>query len=186
MNRALDVACAIAGLALLWPLALVIALAIRLETRGPATISQVRVGCGEQLFRCHKFRSMHVGTRERPTHESTPADITRVGGFLRKSKLDELPQLVNVVAGEMSFVGPRPCLPSQTDLIEARRVRGVYALRPGITGLAQVNGIDMSDPQRLAEVDAIYARRRGLWTDMRIALATLPFGGRFAPSPGAD
>lgn len=185
MNRALELVCAIAGLALLWPLAIVIALAIRLDTRGPATISQVRVGRGERLFRCHKFRSMHVGTRERPTHESAASDVTRVGGFLRKSKLDELPQLVNVVAGEMSFVGPRPCLPSQIALIEARRAHGVYDVRPGITGLAQVNGIDMSDPQRLAKVDAVYVRQRGLWTDLQIALATMPFGRRFAPSPGA-
>lgn len=183
MNRAIELSCAIAGLVMLWPLALVIALAIKLDTRGPAIISQVRVGRHERLFRCHKFRTMHVGTLVRPTHLSTTADVTRVGRILRKTKLDELPQLVNVVAGQMSLVGPRPCLPTQIELIEARRARGVYALRPGITGLAQVNGIDMSNPARLAEVDAAYAESRGLKTDLHILVATLPFVRRLAPLP---
>ena len=101
------------------------------------------------------------------------AAITDVGRFLRKYKLDELPQLYNVLRGEMSFVGPRPCLPEQTALIEARHSSDIYNLYPGITGLAQINQIDMSDPVKLAECDALYLERQSLMLDLKILLATL-------------
>ncbi len=172
MKRALEVTASLAGLVVLAPVALAVALAIRLESPGPAVFSQVRVGRGERLFRCHKFRSMRVGTPERATHDMVRSDVTRVGRFIRRSKLDELPQLWNVVRGDMSLVGPRPCLPTQTELIAARRQRGVYELRPGITGLAQVEGIDMSAPQRLARVDALYRSRASLKLDALILLRT--------------
>lgn len=176
MKRALEVALSLAGLVVLAPVGVAVALAIRAETRGPAIFSQVRVGRHERLFRCHKFRSMRVGTPERATHDMVRSDVTRVGGFIRATKLDELPQLWNVVVGDMSLVGPRPCLPQQTELIEARRSRGVYEVRPGITGLAQVEGIDMSNPRRLARVDALYLSRASLRLDAQLLLAT--FVGR--------
>ncbi len=101
-----------------------------------------------------KFRTMRPDTASVATHLAQASSITRLGRFLRRTKLDELPQLWNVLKGEMSLVGPRPCLVSQVELIAAREARGVFAVRPGITGLAQVNGIDMSDPERLAKMDS--------------------------------
>jgi lipopolysaccharide/colanic/teichoic acid biosynthesis glycosyltransferase len=99
--------------------------------------------------------------------------VTRVGRFLRKTKIDELPQILSVLRGDMSFVGPRPCLPVQTELIEERARRGVYAVLPGITGKAQLEGIDMSAPRLLAETDAEYVAGRSVAGDLRILLATL-------------
>lgn len=181
VKRAVDVVGAGLGLAALWPVALAVMLVIRLDSKGPAIFTQVRVGRDERPFRCHKLRSMHVSAPERPSHESAASDVTRVGRFLRRSKLDELPQLVNVLKGEMSLVGPRPCLPTQTRLIEARRKLGVNRARPGITGLAQVHGIDMSEPERLARTDAAYLAKTSLLGDLILVLASLPGGRRLRP-----
>lgn len=181
MKRVLDLGGALLGLLLLWPLAFLIGVAIKLDSPGPVLFSQNRVGRKERIFRCHKFRSMHVAAPERPTHESLPCDITRVGRFLRRTKLDELPQLFNVLVGDMSLVGPRPCLPTQTILIAARRRFGVNAMRPGITGLAQVNGVDMSEPERLASIDAVYVSDPSILTDLRLILASLPGGSGLRP-----
>ena len=115
---------------------------------------QRRVGKYKQPFNLVKFRSMHVNTPSLATHLASSSSITRFGGFLRNSKLDELPQLWNVLMGDMSLVGPRPNLFNQEELIEERYSRGVYSIRPGITGLAQINKIDMSTPKILAEADA--------------------------------
>jgi len=104
--------------------------------------------------------------------------VTPLGRWLRRLKLDELPQLWNVLRGDMSLVGPRPCLPSQTELIAERRARGVYALRPGITGVAQVAGVDMSDPPRLAALDATYLATVSAAADLRLLLATVRGAGR--------
>ena len=116
---------------------------------------------------------MHQGTKSLPTHEVGKGAVTKAGRVLRRLKLDELPQLWNVIRGEMSLVGPRPCLPTQTELIERRRALGVYKHRPGMTGLAQIKGIDMSNPQICAETDAEYLRRRTLRLDAKIVLLTL-------------
>jgi O-antigen biosynthesis protein WbqP len=121
---------------------------------------------------------MYLNTGDAPSHETKASAITPVGHFLRRTKLDELPQLWNILKGEMSFVGPRPCLPSQVELIAARRRRGVYAIRPGITGVAQVAGVDMSDPERLAKLDAVYLAEYSLMTDLRLIMATLFGAGR--------
>jgi lipopolysaccharide/colanic/teichoic acid biosynthesis glycosyltransferase len=121
---------------------------------GSPIFLQERVGKGKQPFRLIKLRSMHVNTQSVATHLASAASITPFGHFLRKSKLDELPQLFNVLIGDMSFVGPRPNLFNQLELIEERAKRGVYSIRPGITGLAQIHKIDMSTPQLLAETDA--------------------------------
>ncbi|MEQ1671017.1 MAG: sugar transferase [Hyphomicrobium sp.] len=173
MKRAVDLSIGLLGLLVFALIAPVIALLIKLESRGPVIFAQTRVGRNERVFRCYKFRTMETGTAEVPTHQMTKADVTRVGRFLRATKLDELPQLYNVVRGEMSLVGPRPCLPSQTPLIEARRMRGVMHHLPGITGLAQVRGVDMSDHERLAKIDADYAGRTSIGLDFRILCATI-------------
>jgi O-antigen biosynthesis protein WbqP len=176
MNRAFDAVVAAAGLVVLSPVILISMVAIRLDSPGPAILSQTRVGKDEQPFRCHKLRTMHAGTAIVPTHLVGETQVTRVGRFLRRTKLDELPQLLNIVRGEMSLVGPRPCLPTQTELIEERRRRGVFAVRPGLTGLAQIRNIDMSDPPRLAEVDASYLATRTFAGDLSIIFRTI-FGG---------
>ncbi|MDQ2634786.1 MAG: sugar transferase, partial [Pseudomonadota bacterium] len=168
MKRALDLAMAVPLALLACPLVALAAAWIKLSSPGPAFFVQQRMGRHEKPFRCLKLRTMYEGTDTLPTHEVGEGAVTPAGRTLRRLKLDELPQLWNVFLGEMSLVGPRPCLPTQTELIERRRALGVYALRPGITGLAQVEGIDMSNPERLAEKDAEYLRGRTLWMDVAI------------------
>lgn len=146
--------------------------AIRLEGEGPAIFRQVRVGRNQTPFTLFKLRTMSVGTGDRASHEVAHSQITRSGAFLRKAKLDELPQILNVLKGNMSFVGPRPCLPSQHVLVSEREKRGVFALRPGITGPAQLAGIDMSTPVELAEADAGYARTYSLPDDLKYIVLT--------------
>ena len=116
---------------------------------------QERVGRHQKPFTLVKFRTMRTDTASVATHLADASAVTKLGRFLRRSKLDELPQLWNVLKGEMSLVGPRPCLFTQTELIDERESRGVFDARPGITGLAQINGIDMSTPRLLAETDAL-------------------------------
>jgi O-antigen biosynthesis protein WbqP len=173
MKRAFDMIVASAVLLLGMPILLLVGVAVKIQSTGPAIFSQTRVGRHGTLFRCHKFRSMMHGTQEVPTHLASRSEITNVGVFLRRTKVDEFPQFWNVLKGEMTLVGPRPCLPSQTDLIEARRRRGVLSLRPGITGLAQVRGVDMSTPDKLAEVDAEYLSSQTFALDMRILFRTV-------------
>ncbi len=173
LKRALDFSAALLGLILLSPVILVIGLVVRLTSSGPVIFRQQRIGLNEHPFVCYKFRTMYPGTAERATHEIGESAITPVGRFLRKFKLDELPQLWNVLRGEMSLVGPRPCLPVQQELIEERRSRDVFSVRPGITGLAQVEGIDMSEPRRLAERDADYVRMQNVPLDIRLLFRTI-------------
>lgn len=172
MKRLFDIVAAAGGLVLLSPLLLVLVVLIRRDSPGPAVFAQPRVGRDRRVFICRKLRTMREGTAHVPTHEAPQAQITRIGRFLRRTKLDELPQLWNVLVGEMSFVGPRPCLPSQELLVAERDRRGVYALRPGITGLAQIEGIDMSDPIRLAARDADYLATRSFVGDLAILMRT--------------
>lgn len=137
---------------LLWPVFVVICILGYFDTGSPV-FRQTRVGKNQQPFTLIKFRTMPVETKSVATHLVGASSVTKLGGFLRKTKLDELPQLINVVKGEMSLVGPRPCLFNQQELIDARQEKGVFDVRPGITGLAQVNEIDMSTPELLAEWD---------------------------------
>jgi len=125
-----------------------------------------------------KLRTMASGTGDRPSHQVGIAHVTRVGRILRKLKLDELPQLWNVLLGQMSLVGPRPCLPSQHELIAARAERGLFRLRPGVTGPAQLLGVDMSDPVRLAQTEAEYFRSSTLSGDLKILMRTAIGAGR--------
>ena len=153
MTRLFDFTFSLIGLLILSPILSTLSLIGLLDTGSPI-FRQERVGKGKQPFRLMKFRSMHVNAPSVATHLASASSITPFGSFLRKSKLDELPQLWNVLVGDMSLVGPRPNLFNQEELIHERDSRGVYSVRPGITGLAQINKIDMSIPQRLAETDA--------------------------------
>lgn len=139
---------------------------------------QVRLGRDERPFRLVKLRTMRVGTGDLPSHEAARQSITTVGAVMRRIKLDELPQLWNVLRGDMSFVGPRPGLPSQRELAECRRRHGVDRLLPGITGISQVQGLDMSTPERLAATDASYAQRWSFVRDVRLLIRTASGGGR--------
>lgn len=153
MIRALDIVFSLLGLLLGLPLLMLLAMVGWFDTGSPL-FRQIRVGRHQQPFVLVKFRTMRVGTASVATHLADVAAITPFGRFLRRSKLDELPQLWNVLKGNMSFVGPRPCLFNQEELIRERAARGVFAVRPGITGLAQLKGIDMSQPLLLAKTDA--------------------------------
>lgn len=161
MIRIFDLLFALLGLVLGFPILLLIMLAGLFDTGSPV-FRQERVGKDKKLFILIKFRTMKPDTASVATHLVSASSITPLGHFLRKTKLDELPQLWNVLKGDMSVVGPRPCLPSQLDLIAERDARGVFSVRPGITGLAQVNQIDMSTPIRLAEVDRQMIDNRSL------------------------
>jgi len=150
--RALDVVFSFFGLLFGLPVLLLLTLVGLFDTGSPI-FRQQRVGRHQRPFTLVKFRTMKVNTASVATHLVSSASITPFGHFLRRTKLDELPQLWNVLMGEMSLVGPRPGLFNQHELTHAREKRGVYAVRPGITGLAQVNKIDMSTPALLAETD---------------------------------
>ncbi len=152
MLRFFDLFFALLGLTIGFPVLLIIYLVGLFDTGSPLFI-QERVGRGKRPFQLVKFRTMSVGTQSVASHLASASSITKFGGFLRKTKLDELPQLWNVLKGEMSLVGPRPNLFNQVELISHRSERGVYEVRPGITGLAQVNEIDMSTPELLAQTD---------------------------------
>ena len=153
MLRVFDFLFSLFGLALVSPILLVIYLIGLFDTRSPIFL-QERVGRNEKPFILVKFRTMRLETASVASHLVNAAAITPFGSFLRRSKLDELPQLWNVLLGEMSLVGPRPCLFNQTELIRERALLEVFSARPGITGLAQVSNIDMSTPKLLAETDA--------------------------------
>lgn len=172
-KRTFDLVVAALLLLITSPVLLVAILAIRLSSPGPAIFSQTRVGRNGGLFRCHKLRTMYLGTPSLPSHEAPANSVTVVGKVLRRFKLDELPQLWNVLKGEMSLVGPRPCLPTQTELIERRKQLGVSSMLPGITGLAQIRGIDMSVPTLCAETDAAYLKAASFGLDVRILLGTI-------------
>lgn len=153
MLRMLDCLLAVIGLAVSLPL-LAVLFVIGLFDTGAPLFRQVRVGRHRQPFTLVKFRTMKTDTQSVATHLASPAAVTRLGAFLRRTKLDELPQLWNVLKGDMSLVGPRPCLFNQEELIAERAARNIFAVRPGITGLAQIQGIDMSTPRKLAETEA--------------------------------
>jgi lipopolysaccharide/colanic/teichoic acid biosynthesis glycosyltransferase len=153
MTRIFDIIFSFLGLVLLSPILIVLMIIGYFDTGSPI-FRQERVGRGKKPFLLMKFRSMNVNAPSVATHMASASSITPFGSFLRKSKLDELPQLWNVFVGDMSLVGPRPNLFNQEELIHERDSRGVYSVRPGITGLAQINKIDMSTPQLLAETDA--------------------------------
>ncbi|PMG31163.1 lipid carrier--UDP-N-acetylgalactosaminyltransferase [Shewanella sp. 10N.286.52.C2] len=152
MIRLIDFVAAFLGLLFLWPLLVIVTIIGLFDTGSPIFI-QTRVGKNKKQFKLIKFRTMSVETKSVASHLASNASITKFGTFLRKTKIDELPQLINVVKGEMSLVGPRPNLFNQEELIKERDALGVYNVLPGVTGLAQVQNIDMSTPKVLAETD---------------------------------
>ena len=153
MLRLLDIVFSVLGLVVTSPLLMILTIAGWFDTGSPL-FRQTRVGRHKKPFVLVKFRTMKPETAHVASHLADASAVTRLGRFLRRTKLDELPQLWNVLRGEMSLVGPRPCLFNQQELIDAREQLGVFAARPGITGLAQVNEIDMSTPELLAQTDA--------------------------------
>lgn len=174
MKRLFDLVLALGAAVVLALLLAVVALMVRITSRGPALYWSDRVGRNNHIFNMPKFRSMLVGTPAVATHLlANPAShLTPIGSFLRKSSLDELPQLWSIVVGDMSFVGPRPALFNQSDLIEQRTAIGVHRLMPGLTGWAQVNGRDeLPIPQKVA-LDAYYGRHQSLALDLRVIWMT--------------
>jgi len=177
MTRFFDILFSFIGLLVLSPILLVLCIIGFFDTGSPI-ICQERVGKNKQPFNLYKFRSMHINTKSVATHLANATSITSFGRFLRKSKLDELPQLFNVLRGNMSLVGPRPNLFNQEELIAERYARGVYNVRPGITGLAQIQKIDMSTPQLLAEIDAKMTAHLNVWYYFKYIFLTV-FGKGF-------
>jgi lipopolysaccharide/colanic/teichoic acid biosynthesis glycosyltransferase len=177
MLRFLDMVFAGVGLIVAMPLMALLYLVGLFDTGAPL-FRQTRVGRFQKPFTLVKFRTMRPDTQSVATHLANPAAVTPLGTFLRRTKLDELPQLWNVLKGEMSLVGPRPCLFNQTELIEERAARGVFAARPGITGLAQINGIDMSTPKLLAETDAQMLKGLDLAAYFTYIIKTVTGAGR--------
>ncbi|WP_405237749.1 sugar transferase [Lentisalinibacter orientalis] len=172
MIRFLDILLSALGLIVASPLLIVLILAGLLDT-GMPFFRQRRVGQDQKPFTLIKFRTMKPETREVGTHLADTDAVTPLGRVLRRSKLDELPQLWNVLKGDMSLVGPRPCLLAQEELILERVNRGVFDVRPGITGLSQIRGIDMSTPVRLAETDAQMLESLSVSSYLRYILATV-------------
>ena len=180
MIRFFDFIFSILGLLVLSPLIFIL-FVIGVFDTGSLFFIQQRIGRNKKIFFLVKFRSMSLNTQSVATHLVNKNAVTRFGSFLRKSKLDELPQLWNVLVGDMSLVGPRPNLPNQTELLQERESRKVYSVRPGITGLAQIQEIDMSTPQLLAETDASMIQNLNLFNYFKIIIATVTgkgFGDR--------
>jgi O-antigen biosynthesis protein WbqP len=174
MKRFLDLVLGIvATVVLIFPLLLLV-LAVRFTSKGPVLYWSDRVGRNNHFFKMPKFRSMHVGTPAVATHLLIDAasHLTPIGSFLRKSSLDELPQLWSILKGDMSFVGPRPALFNQQDLICLRTARGVHTLVPGLTGWAQVNGRDELPISDKVQLDVEYLHQQSLWFDIRILWLT--------------
>lgn len=176
--RLLDIILSICGLIVLFPLLSAVLLFSIIFQPGSPLFRQQRVGLNQRLFNLIKFRTMKPETVFLGTHEVNPDQVNSWGRLLRKTKIDELPQLWNVLKGEMSLVGPRPCLPIQTQLIQARRTLRVFRVRPGITGLAQIQGIDMSVPDLLAKTDAKMIRNLNLMNYLKYILLTASGRGR--------
>lgn len=174
VKRIFDLLLALAAVAVLAVPILMVAVLVRLTSTGPILYWSNRVGGQNEIFRMPKFRSMRVGTPAVATHLLTDprSHLTPIGSFLRKTSLDELPQLWSILRGDMSFVGPRPALFNQDDLVALRTEAGVHELVPGLTGWAQVNGRDELPIPEKVKLDAEYLRRRSLWFDIHILWLT--------------
>lgn len=176
MKRILDIIVSLIGIVVLSPVFLIIIIAIKLDSKGPVLFKQKRVGINKSHFHILKFRTMRVDTpKDIPTHllDNPEQWITRVGKFLRKTSLDELPQIINIFKGEMSIIGPRPALWNQYDLIEERDKYGANYVPVGLTGWAQINGRDEIDIIIKARLDGEYAEKIGFLMDVRCFLKTI-------------
>ena len=176
IKRVLDFVLAFIGLIILSPLFLIIVVAIKLDTRGPVFFKQKRVGINKTYFNILKFRTMRIDTpKDMPTHllKDPKQYITKVGKFLRKTSLDELPQILNIISGSMAIIGPRPALWNQYDLIAERDKYGANDILPGLTGWAQINGRDTVSIEDKARYDGNYIENLGLKMDVKCFLGTI-------------
>jgi len=176
VKRLFDFILALIGLILLSPLFLIIIISIKLDSRGPVFFKQKRVGVNKTHFNILKFRTMRIDTpKDMPTHllKNPEQYITKVGKFLRKTSLDELPQILNIISGSMSIVGPRPALWNQYDLIAERDKYGANNIRPGLTGWAQINGRDTVSIEDKARYDGDYVENLGVKMDVKCFLGTI-------------
>ena len=173
-----DFVIALIAVIVLLPVFLVVAIAIKIDSPGPVFFLQKRIGKNGKLFNCVKFRSMTVDAKPDVAgyeYEGVRAHVTKVGAFLRKYSIDELPQFFNILTFKMSLIGFRPSQPNETELNEAREVYNMYQIRPGISGWAQVNGRDIlaAQPKKKAEYDAYYLKHFSLWLDIKIFFMTI-------------
>lgn len=175
MKRFFDIICSLLAIIVLSPVMLITALIIAATDGLPVVFKQQRVGLGNKNFTIRKFRSMKVGTKNVATKDFGDSDshITPFGKFMRKTSLDELPQLINILEGTMSFVGPRPLIPEETEIREMRAAKNVYSVRPGVTGLAQVNGRDLMSEEEKVNWDAQYVENRSFLGDIKILFKTV-------------
>lgn len=175
IKRGMDVILSFLALVVLLPFLLILAAAVKIDSRGPILFKQKRVGIKKSYFSILKFRTMRTDTpKDMPTHllKNPEAYITRVGAFLRKTSLDELPQVINILKGDMAIVGPRPALWNQDDLIAERDKYGANDILPGLTGWAQINGRDELPIEVKARLDGEYVEKMGLWMDIRCIIGT--------------
>lgn len=176
LKRIIDLSVSFLLIFVLSPILIIISVILKLESEGPLLFKQTRIGIHSQPFTINKFRTMYITTPKYvPTNqlENPQQYVTKVGRFLRKSSLDELPQLINIIKNEMSLVGPRPVIPEEVELIERRRELGVDAIKPGVTGWAQVNGRDELDYIEKSKNDNEYLQRIGLIMDLKIIFLTV-------------
>lgn len=176
IKQIIDFLLALIGILLLWPFFLIIAILIKFGSKGPVFFKQKRLGKDKKEFYILKFRSMRIDTpRDMPTHllEDPELCITKVGRFLRKTSLDELPQIVNILKGEMSIIGPRPALWNQKELITERERVEANSIKPGLTGWAQINGRDELSIQEKVRLDGLYVERLSFHFDLKIFFMTI-------------
>lgn len=174
-KRAVDIVAAALAILALSPIFAAVALAIKFSDPGPIVFRQLRAGRNGEPFMFYKFRSMPVDTRNLPSDKLGDIRLSSVGRFIRRTNLDELPQLFNILRGDMSLIGPRPSLCTQEELIAARRANGALRLRPGLTGWAQVNSFDFMTVDQKAALDGDYAANLSLSLDMKIILRTFAY-----------
>ncbi|MDF2700980.1 MAG: lipid carrier--UDP-N-acetylgalactosaminyltransferase [Haloplasmataceae bacterium] len=174
VKRAADLVLALMFIFFLSPILLMLYIVVRLDSKGPAIFKQKRIGKDAKVFDIYKFRTMHVGTPHIPTKDCDPSKyVTKVGKFLRKTSLDELPQIFNVIKGEMSFIGYRPLIVNEPYIHDFRKEYQVYSIKPGITGYAQINGRDLIEPVDKAKYDYFYLVNRSIILDMKILFNTI-------------
>ncbi|UDM78967.1 sugar transferase [Vagococcus fluvialis] len=176
LKRIVDFLLSLLGIIVLSPILLILVIAIKIDSKGPVIFTQKRVGKNKKLFNIYKFRTMKIDTpKEMPTHllENSDFFITKVGKFLRKMSLDELPQLFNILKGDMAVIGPRPALWNQDDLIEERDKYGANDIRPGLTGWAQINGRDELEIDYKAQLDGYYVERESFSMDVKCFFGTI-------------
>lgn len=176
IKRIIDFTMSIILLIILSPLFLLIGLAIKVESPGPVFFTQQRVGLNKQSFKIYKFRSMYTkAPANSPTWDLNNPDkyITKIGKIIRRSSIDELPQLINIIKGDMSFIGPRPVVWAERELINERFKLGVYSVKPGLTGMAQISGRDLLHIKDKAKIDALYIENLSLKYDLKIFLNTI-------------